>query len=190
MADSSAPSRRPTAQSQRSIATMHTDHGRRSSNAVTTPRPAHTLCSAYGVFGLPREASQWQFVTSRVAHQREAVKTFYKPVLLGSSPKDKADNPEFQKLLHAAMRACCPKDIEIFMGPNQPTCKNHSFVLQQSSTSTSYGVCLQVWSKADAKRARAIAELRSKEERREVFPTETFWVPYLVCILVCSLSLC
>ncbi|ORY82077.1 AEX-3 domain-domain-containing protein [Protomyces lactucae-debilis] len=173
--------RRPTAQSQHSIASMHTDHGRR--NAAPAPRPAHTLCTAYGVFGLPREASEWQSVASRVTHQRDAVKTFYKPVMLGSSPKDKSDHPEFQKLLHAAMRACLPKDIEIFMGEVQPTCNNHSFVLQQSSTSTSYGVCLQVWSKADSKRARTIAELRTKEERREVSPTETFWIPYVLCFL-------
>lgn len=61
---------------------------------------------------------------------------------------------------------------------------HHSFVLQQDSSHTLYGIALRVWSRADEKRAETIRELRRKTEPdyRDV-ADETYWIPYCLSFL-------
>jgi hypothetical protein len=82
------------------------------------------------------------------------------------------------------MQACFPHDVEICTGRNQPHCVHHSFVLQQDSQHTLYGIALRVWSRADEKRAETIRDLRRKTETdyRDV-ADETYWIPYCLSFL-------
>lgn len=81
-------------------------------------------------------------------------------------------------------QACFPHDVEICTGRSQPHCVHHSFVLQQDSQHTLYGIALRVWSRADEKRAETIRELRRKTEPdyREL-SDETYWIPYCLSFL-------
>lgn len=132
---------------------------------------------------VPKETSGWQQAPALVDGTIDftspsAVQIRFKPDILGSSPKHaEATDPGSTKLLHAAMRATYPNDVEICYGEAQPPCVSHSFVLQQNSTSTLYGVSLQVWSKADEKRCKTIYELRLRDESREVSSDEVYWIP-------------
>lgn len=112
-----------------------------------------------------------------------AVGTFWLPEILGSSPRLEQDN-EIARSLHAAMRACFPHDVEICTGRSQPHCVHHSFVLQQDSSHTLYGIALRVWSRADEKRAETIRDLRKRIEP-DFFdnPDETYWIPYCLSFL-------
>jgi len=112
-----------------------------------------------------------------------AVGTFWLPEILGSSPRLEQDN-DIARSLHAAMRACFPHDVEICTGRSQPHCVHHSFVLQQDSSHTLYGIALRVWSRADEKRAETIRDLRKRIEP-DFFdnPDETYWIPYCLSFL-------
>jgi hypothetical protein len=81
-------------------------------------------------------------------------------------------------------QACFPHDVEICTGRSQPHCVHHSFVLQQDSSHTLYGIALRVWSRADEKRAETIRDLRKRIEP-DFFdnPDETYWIPYCLSFL-------
>lgn len=82
------------------------------------------------------------------------------------------------------LQACFPHDIEICTGRNQPHCVHHSFVLQQDSAQTLYGIALRVWSKADEKRGETIRDLRRRIEPDFYDCTdETYWIPYCLSFL-------
>ncbi|OSS45668.1 hypothetical protein B5807_09701 [Epicoccum nigrum] len=150
-------------------------------------RSPKTLTHAYMVCGVGREPSQWVKAPApaqgKIGHMKGAVGTFWLPEILGSSPRLEQDN-EIARSLHAAMRACFPHDVEICTGTNQPHCVHHSFVLQQDSSHTLYGIALRVWSRADEKRAETIRDLRRRTEP-DFFdsPDETYWIPYCLSFL-------
>jgi hypothetical protein len=61
---------------------------------------------------------------------------------------------------------------------------HHSFVLQQDSSHTLYGIALRVWSRADEKRAETIRDLRRRTESDFYdSPDETYWIPYCLSFL-------
>ncbi|KAF2447830.1 hypothetical protein P171DRAFT_232742 [Karstenula rhodostoma CBS 690.94] len=146
-----------------------------------------TLTHAYMVCGVGREPSQWVKAPApsqgKIGHMKGAVGTFWLPEILGSSPRLEQDN-EIARSLHAAMRACFPHDVEICTGRSQPHCVHHSFVLQQDSSHTLYGIALRVWSRADEKRAETIRDLRKRIEP-DFFDNsdETYWIPYCLSFL-------
>ncbi|KAF3034997.1 hypothetical protein E8E12_003727 [Didymella heteroderae] len=150
-------------------------------------RTPKTLTHAYMVCGVGREPSQWVKAPApaqgKIGHMKGAVGTFWLPEILGSSPRLEQDN-EIARSLHAAMRACFPHDVEICTGRSQPHCVHHSFVLQQDSSHTLYGIALRVWSRADEKRAETIRDLRKRTEP-DFFdsPDETYWIPYCLSFL-------
>ncbi|KAK3075263.1 hypothetical protein LTS18_014070, partial [Coniosporium uncinatum] len=165
---------------------------------ITAPLPASlaikpgartpkTLTHAYMVCGVGREPSQWVKAPvpsqGKLGHMKGAVGQFWMPEILGSSPRLEQDN-EIARSLHAAMRACFPHDVEICIGRSQPHCVHHSFVLQQDSSHTLYGIALRVWSRADDKRAETIRDLRKRTEP-DYFPMadETYWIPYCLSFL-------
>ncbi|KAL1599750.1 hypothetical protein SLS60_007554 [Paraconiothyrium brasiliense] len=139
------------------------------------------------VCGVGREPSQWVKApapsSGKIGHMKGAVGTFWLPEILGSSPRLEQDN-DIARSLHAAMRACFPHDVEICTGRSQPHCVHHSFVLQQDSSHTLYGIALRVWSRADEKRAETIRDLRKRIEP-DFFdnPDETYWIPYCLSFL-------
>lgn len=74
--------------------------------------------------------------------------------------------------------------MEICTGKSQPHCVHHSFVLQQDSSHTLYGIALRVWSRADEKRAETIRDLRKRTEPDYYdTPDETYWIPYCLSFL-------
>ncbi|EER24559.1 hypothetical protein D8B26_005109 [Coccidioides posadasii str. Silveira] len=156
-------------------------------NMKPAQRIPKTLTHAYMVCGVGREPSQWVKAPppsqGKIGHMKGAVGQFWLPEILGSSPRLEQDN-EIARALHAAMRACFPHDVEICTGKSQPHCVHHSFVLQQDSTHTLYGIALRVWSRADEKRAETIRELRKKTEPDFYDnPEETYWIPYCLSFL-------
>ena len=87
-------------------------------------------------------------------------------------------------LLLIRAQACFPHDVEICTGRSQPHCVHHSFVLQQDSSHTLYGIALRVWSRADEKRAETIRDLRKKTETDYYDSNEeTYWIPYCLSFL-------
>ncbi|ERF76543.1 hypothetical protein EPUS_09179 [Endocarpon pusillum Z07020] len=156
-------------------------------NMKPAQRTPKTLTHAYMVCGVGREPSQWvrapQLSQGKIGHMKGAVGQFWLPEILGSSPRVEQDN-EIARALHAAMRACFPHDVEICTGRSQPHCVHHSFVLQQDSSHTLYGIALRVWSRADEKRAETIRELRRRTET-DYYDTadETYWIPYCLSFL-------
>ncbi|KAF9696186.1 hypothetical protein EKO04_005931 [Ascochyta lentis] len=156
-------------------------------NVKQGARSPKTLTHAYMVCGVGREPSQWVKAPApaqgKIGHMKGAVGTFWLPEILGSSPRLEQDN-EIARSLHAAMRACFPHDVEICTGRSQPHCVHHSFVLQQDSSHTLYGIALRVWSRADEKRAETIRDLRKRIEP-DFFdnPDETYWIPYCLSFL-------
>ncbi|MCJ1416154.1 hypothetical protein MMC32_002489 [Xylographa parallela] len=152
-----------------------------------TQRMPKTLTHAYMVCGVGREPSQWVKAPApsqgKIGHMKGAVGQFWLPEILGSSPRLEQDN-EIARALHAAMRACFPHDVEICTGRSQPHCVHHSFVLQQDSSHTLYGIALRVWSRADEKRAETIRDLRKKTET-DFYDSveETYWIPYCLSFL-------
>ncbi|KAI9828079.1 MAG: hypothetical protein M1832_003606 [Thelocarpon impressellum] len=152
--------------------------------AQRTPK---TLTHAYMVCGVGREPSQWVKAPApsqgKIQHMKGAVGQFWLPEILGSSPRIEQDN-EGARALHAAMRACFPHDVEICTGRSQPHCVHHSFVLQQDSSHTLYGIALRVWSRADEKRAETIRDLRRRTES-DFYDSadETYWIPYCLSFL-------
>ncbi|KAK2731158.1 hypothetical protein FQN55_004975 [Onygenales sp. PD_40] len=156
-------------------------------NMKPAQRTPKTLTHAYMVCGVGREPSQWVKAPppaqGKIGHMKGAVGQFWLPEILGSSPRLEQDN-EIARALHSAMRACFPHDVEICTGKNQPHCVHHSFVLQQDSSHTLYGIALRVWSRADEKRAETIRELRRKTEPDFYdTPDETYWIPYCLSFL-------
>ncbi|KAF2084449.1 DENN domain-containing protein [Saccharata proteae CBS 121410] len=150
-------------------------------------RTPKTLTHAYMVCGVGREPSQWVKAPpppmGKISHMKGAVGQFWLPEILGSSPRLEQDN-EIARSLHAAMRACFPHDVEICTGRSQPHCVHHSFVLQQDSSHTLYGIALRVWSRADEKRADTIRDLRRRTESDYYdSPDETYWIPYCLSFL-------
>lgn len=177
-------------------------------NIKPASRTPKTLTHAYMVCGVGREPSQWIRAPApaqgKIAHMKGAVSQFWLPEILGSSPRLEQDN-EIARALHSAMRvrfhkenneasvlhdtdidaqACFPHDVEICTGRSQPHCIHHSFVLQQDSTQTLYGIALRVWSKADGKRAETIRDLRRRTEA-DFYDSadETYWIPYCLSFL-------
>jgi len=74
--------------------------------------------------------------------------------------------------------------VEICTGRMQPHCVHHTFVLQQDSSQTLYGIALRVWSRADEKRAETIRDLRKRNEPDYYdTPDETYWIPYALSFL-------
>ncbi|KAF8864815.1 hypothetical protein BDZ45DRAFT_684797 [Acephala macrosclerotiorum] len=150
-------------------------------------RTPKTLTHAYMVCGVGREPSQWVKAPApaqgKIGHMKGAVGQFWLPEILGSSPRLEQDN-EIARALHAAMRACFPHDVEICTGRSQPHCVHHSFVLQQDSSHTLYGIALRVWSRADEKRAETIRDLRKRTES-DFYDSadETYWIPYCLSFL-------
>ncbi|KKY16608.1 putative denn domain-containing protein [Phaeomoniella chlamydospora] len=139
------------------------------------------------VCGVGREPSQWVRAPpppqGKIGHMKGAVSQFWLPEILGSSPRLETDN-EIARALHASMRACFPHDVEICTGRSQPHCVHHSFVLQQDSSHTLYGIALRVWSRADEKRAETIRDLRRRTESDYYDqPDETYWIPYCLSFL-------
>ncbi|KAJ9648017.1 hypothetical protein H2199_001794 [Coniosporium tulheliwenetii] len=156
-------------------------------NAKPGQRTPKTLTHAYMVCGVGREPSQWVkapvTAQGKITHMKGAVGQFWLPEILGSSPRLEQDR-EIAKSLHAAMRACFPHDVEICTGRSQPHCVHHSFVLQQDSSHTLYGIALRVWSRADEKRADTIRDLRKRTEPDYYeSPEETYWIPYCLSFL-------
>ncbi|KAI9732394.1 MAG: hypothetical protein M1834_001602 [Cirrosporium novae-zelandiae] len=150
-------------------------------------RSPKTLTHAYMVCGVGREPSQWVKapapVQGKIGHMKGAVSQFWLPEILGSSPRLEQDN-DIARALHSAMRASFPHDVEICTGKTQPHCVHHSFVLQQDSSHTLYGIALRVWSRADEKRAETIRDLRKRTETDFYDTTsETYWIPYCLCFL-------
>ncbi|KAF4975748.1 hypothetical protein FZEAL_7498 [Fusarium zealandicum] len=156
-------------------------------NMKPQQRTPKTLTHAYMVCGVGREPSQWVKAPppaqGKIGHMKGAVGQFWLPEILGSSPRLEQDN-EIARALHSAMRACFPHDVEICTGRSQPHCVHHSFVLQQDSSHTLYGICLRVWSRADEKRAETIRDLRKRTESDYYDnPDETYWIPYCLSFL-------
>lgn len=156
-------------------------------NVKPQQRTPKTLTHAYMVCGVGREPSQWVKAPApaqgKIGHMKGAVGQFWLPEILGSSPRLEQDN-EIARALHAAMRACFPHDVEICTGRSQPHCVHHSFVLQQDSSHTLYGIALRVWSRADEKRAETIRDLRRRTESDFYdSPEETYWIPYCLSFL-------
>ncbi|KAH7346529.1 AEX-3 domain-containing protein [Rhexocercosporidium sp. MPI-PUGE-AT-0058] len=156
-------------------------------NVKPQQRTPKTLTHAYMVCGVGREPSQWVKAPApaqgKIGHMKGAVGQFWLPEILGSSPRLEQDN-EIARALHAAMRACFPHDVEICTGRSQPHCVHHSFVLQQDSSHTLYGIALRVWSRADEKRAETIRDLRRRTESDFYdSPDETYWIPYCLSFL-------
>ncbi|KAF2842420.1 putative DENN domain-containing protein [Patellaria atrata CBS 101060] len=150
-------------------------------------RTPKTLTHAYMVCGVGREPSQWVKAPppaqGKIGHMKGAVGQFWLPEILGSSPRLEQDN-DIARSLHAAMRACFPHDVEICTGRSQPHCVHHSFVLQQDSSQTLYGIALRVWSRADEKRAETIRDLRKRTETDFYDSSdETYWIPYCLSFL-------
>ncbi|KAK6581346.1 hypothetical protein PZA11_006037 [Diplocarpon coronariae] len=150
-------------------------------------RTPKTLTHAYMVCGVGREPSQWVKAPppaqGKIGHIKGAVGQFWLPEILGSSPRMEQDN-EIARALHSAMRACFPHDVEICTGRSQPHCVHHSFVLQQDSSHTLYGIALRVWSRADEKRAETIRDLRRRTEPDFYDASdETYWIPYCLSFL-------
>ncbi|KAL8691199.1 MAG: hypothetical protein Q9218_003526 [Villophora microphyllina] len=150
-------------------------------------RTPKTLTHAYMVCGVGREPSQWVRAPpppqGKIGHMKGAAGQFWLPEILGSSPRLEQDN-EIARALYAAMRACFPHDVEICTGRSQPQCVHHSFVLQQDSSHTLYGIALRVWSRADEKRAETIRDLRRRTES-DFYDSldETYWIPYCLSFL-------
>lgn len=139
------------------------------------------------VCGVGREPSQWVRAPAptqgKIAHMKGAIGQYWLPEILGSSPRLDQDN-EIARSLHAAMRACFPHDVEVCIGRSQPHCVHHSFVLQQDSSHTLYGIALRVWSRADQKRADTIRDLRKRTESDYYdSPDDTYWIPYCLSFL-------
>ncbi|TGZ79249.1 hypothetical protein EX30DRAFT_359568 [Ascodesmis nigricans] len=156
-------------------------------NIKVQPRTPKTLTHAYLVCGVGREPSQWVKAPTpaqgKISHMKGAINQFWLPEILGSSPRLEQDN-DMARALHAAMRACFPHDVEICTGRTQPHCIHHTFVLQQDSSHTLYGIALRVWSRADDKRAETIRELRKRNEPDYYdSPDETYWIPYALSFL-------
>ncbi|KAF2430511.1 hypothetical protein EJ08DRAFT_633581 [Tothia fuscella] len=156
-------------------------------NVKPGQRTPKTLTHAYMVCGVGREPSQWVKAPppsqGKIGHMKGAVGQFWLPEILGSSPRLEQDN-EIARSLHAAMRACFPHDVEICTGRSQPHCVHHSFVLQQDSSHTLYGIALRVWSRADEKRAETIRDLRKRTESDYYEQAdETYWIPYCLSFL-------
>lgn len=155
-------------------------------NVKSQQRTPKTLTHAYMVCGVGREPSQWVKAPppaqGKIGHMKGAVGQFWLPEILGSSPRLEQDN-EIARALHSAMRACFPHDVEICTGRSQPHCVHHSFVLQQDSTHTLYGIALRVWSRADDKRAETIRDLRKRTEPDFYDTDETYWIPYCLSFL-------
>ncbi|PGH13610.1 hypothetical protein AJ80_06241 [Polytolypa hystricis UAMH7299] len=156
-------------------------------NIKPAQRTPKTLTHAYMVCGVGREPSQWVKAPApaqgKIGHMKGAVGQFWLPEILGSSPRLEQDN-EIARALHSAMRACFPHDVEICTGKTQPHCVHHSFVLQQDSSHTLYGIALRVWSRADEKRAETIKDLRKKTEPDYYEQQdETYWIPYCLSFL-------
>ncbi|KAL8957611.1 MAG: hypothetical protein Q9193_005159 [Seirophora villosa] len=150
-------------------------------------RTPKTLTHAYMVCGVGREPSQWVRAPpppqGKIGHMKSAVGQFWLPEILGSSPRLEQDN-EIARALYAAMRACFPHDVEICTGRSQPHCVHHSFVLQQDSSHTLYGIALRVWSRADEKRAETIRDLRKRTESDFYDSSDdTYWIPYCLSFL-------
>ncbi|KAL9000119.1 MAG: hypothetical protein Q9169_001194 [Polycauliona sp. 2 TL-2023] len=150
-------------------------------------RTPKTLTHAYMVCGVGREPSQWARAPppaqGKIGHMKGAVSQFWLPEILGSSPRLEQSN-DIARALYAAMRACFPHDVEICTGRTQPHCVHHSFVLQQDSSHTLYGIALRVWSRADEKRADTIRDLRRRTESDFYdSPDETYWIPYCLSFL-------
>ncbi|KAI9784223.1 MAG: hypothetical protein M1835_003632 [Candelina submexicana] len=156
-------------------------------NLKSMQRTPKTLTHAYLVCGVGREPSQWVKAPApsqgKIGHMKGAVGQFWLPEILGSSPRLEQDN-EIARSLHSAMRACFPHDVEICTGRTQPHCVHHSFVLQQDSSHTLYGIALRVWSRADDKRAETIRDLRRRTESDFYESSdETYWIPYCLSFL-------
>ncbi|KAI9679500.1 MAG: hypothetical protein M1817_005522 [Caeruleum heppii] len=156
-------------------------------NMKPAQRTPKTLTHAYMVCGVGREPSQWVKAPApsqgKIQHMKGAVGQYWLPEILGSSPRIEQDN-DVARYLHAAMRACFPHDIEICTGRSQPHCIHHSFVLQQDSSHTLYGIALRVWSRADEKRAETIRDLRKRTESDYYESSdETYWIPYCLSFL-------
>ncbi|KAL8840653.1 MAG: hypothetical protein Q9176_003766 [Flavoplaca citrina] len=150
-------------------------------------RTPKTLTHAYMVCGVGREPSQWARAPpppqGKIGHMKGAVSQFWLPEILGSSPRLEQSN-DIARALYAAMRACFPHDVEICTGRTQPHCVHHSFVLQQDSSHTLYGIALRVWSRADEKRAETIRDLRRRTESDFYdSPDEAYWIPYCLSFL-------
>ncbi|KAL8673174.1 MAG: hypothetical protein Q9168_002403 [Polycauliona sp. 1 TL-2023] len=150
-------------------------------------RTPKTLTHAYMVCGVGREPAQWARAPpppqGKIGHMKGAVSQFWLPEILGSSPRLEQSN-DIARALYAAMRACFPHDVEICTGRTQPHCVHHSFVLQQDSSHTLYGIALRVWSRADEKRADTIRDLRRRTESDFYdSPDETYWIPYCLSFL-------
>ncbi|RKF56409.1 putative denn domain-containing protein [Golovinomyces cichoracearum] len=150
-------------------------------------RAPKTLTHAYMVCGIGREPTQWVKAPApaqgKIGHMKGAVSQFWAPEILGSSPRLEQDQ-DIARSLHWAMRACFPHDIEVCTGRNQPHCVHHSFVLQQDSSQTLYGIALRVWSKADEKRGETIRDIRRRLEPDFYdSPDETYWIPYCLSFL-------
>ncbi|KAI4229531.1 MAG: hypothetical protein L6R36_000795 [Xanthoria steineri] len=150
-------------------------------------RTPKTLTHAYMVCGVGREPSQWARAPpppqGKIGHMKGAVSQFWLPEILGSSPRLEQSN-DIARALYAAMRACFPHDVEVCTGRTQPHCVHHSFVLQQDSSHTLYGIALRVWSRADEKRAETIRELRRRTESDFYDSSdETYWIPYCLSFL-------
>ncbi|KAF2667435.1 hypothetical protein BT63DRAFT_426314 [Microthyrium microscopicum] len=156
-------------------------------NVKPGQRVPKTLTHAYMVCGVGREPSQWVRAPApaqgKIGHMKGAVGQFWLPEILGSSPRLEQDN-EIARSLHAAMRACFPHDVEICTGRSQPHCVHHTYVLQQDSSHTLYGIALRVWSRADEKRAETIRDLRKRTEP-DFYDNgdETYWIPYCLSFL-------
>jgi hypothetical protein len=61
---------------------------------------------------------------------------------------------------------------------------HHSFVLQQDSSHTLYGIALRVWSRLDQKRTESAREMRKKHDPDyHDSMEETYWVPYCLSFL-------
>ncbi|KAI4283383.1 MAG: hypothetical protein L6R38_002195 [Xanthoria sp. 2 TBL-2021] len=150
-------------------------------------RTPKTLTHAYMVCGVGREPSQWARAPpppqGKIGHMKGAVSQFWLPEILGSSPRLEQSN-DIARALYAAMGACFPHDVEVCTGRTQPHCVHHSFVLQQDSSHTLYGIALRVWSRADEKRADTIRDLRRRTESDFYdSPDETYWIPYCLSFL-------
>lgn len=169
-------------------------------NQVLDTELRPTLCVAYGVFGckatrhdalfrmsadklVPGKTSDWQKSVTLDPGQADPAftlvnRTKFKPVVLDSLSKHGASrDPAMTKLLHMAMQASCPNDVDVCHGEAQPSSLNHSFALQQSSYSTLYGVSLLIYKKADDGHAKGIQRMRVREQLTEVDELTSHWIP-------------
>lgn len=120
------------------------------------------------------------------------------PELLEVLPRSLQTDVRSTMVLHMAMKAALPNDLELLRGPDLPCSTNHAFALQQGSGSVLYGgieflashycakwpVALKIWTKADCSGEQVDSSHRMGSSCSDYkIQTTNVWVPYVLCLI-------